>query len=422
MDITIKEIKDKLQKSMMFTMSLSGKELFHSNFIVYLAQQHTSLFNEIMKDINGFFYDPNIQSVHREQSHTDIMFVGDKNKPTLIIENKFKSVPYKAQLRRYVEDVVKASEPKLLLLSLEIPESLGVEDSHIMIDYEHSWQVITYRDFIKRYDEKLPNYLKSYNNPDKEYINGALNDYSSFVKLLLEFIGSFNVNKESVIGKLPICPEEMDSNIRMHDITSKIRFSTLTSFVYNCLRKEIEYIDFEDEKYNNRGMNSEYDNYVFLRSSYEQAGPLMEAVVRINLQDNNYALYIVQIQNATYGRGILYFKNSSDFKKEHKNAWETICSDEKLKKIIGSNLILNKDLKNDENTWKNSHEGIIKPTCAKSNCPNRPTGKAKVNPYYHFNSFIIEKWEMDVNKTVKDLADSITKDIISVYKSAWPRE
>ncbi len=90
-----------------------------------------------------------------------------------------------------------------------------------------------------------------------------------------------------------------------------------------------------------------------------------------------------------------------------------MCSDVQLKTIIGNKLVLNDNLSN--SNWVQGNASIDGPKCATNNYPNCPKGKAKNYPYYHFNSFIIEKWDLDENKTIRDLVDDIVTDVNSIY-------
>ncbi len=122
---SINPIVGNLIGSPMFNLSLSSKELFHSNFFAWLGNN---------PDTNGFFtnvinalvYGLNLQpggnwTVEREDQHFDLC-IKDKNKNQylLIIENKVKSIPIKKQLDDYVQKRVigKNKDTKYLLLTL----------------------------------------------------------------------------------------------------------------------------------------------------------------------------------------------------------------------------------------------------------------------------------------------------------------
>ena len=89
-----------LKTNPIFAMSLSSKELFHSNFWAWLCDRQ----DKGLHYIRIFF--PGIKgysSVEREQKHRDVT-VWDGN-IAYVIENKFKSIPTKEQLLRYQKEI-----------------------------------------------------------------------------------------------------------------------------------------------------------------------------------------------------------------------------------------------------------------------------------------------------------------------------
>ena len=97
----IQQVVSDLKASPLFSLSLSSKELFHSNFLAWLGnndrtkQFFVEVINELVKDLN-------LQStgnwiVEREDHHFDLCIneinkKGKKGKYLLIIENKVKSI------------------------------------------------------------------------------------------------------------------------------------------------------------------------------------------------------------------------------------------------------------------------------------------------------------------------------------------
>lgn len=148
MGIDTESLKN-LKRNAVFQLSLSSKELFHSNFLYWIATSHPDFFNEVLKGLlcNGcgchqsncgisFQYNPEKQIVLREYNHFDfcicerIDLPGDSNteesenrkereiwessilnarpgKVLFVLENKFKSIPYKEQLDEYRNKIEK---------------------------------------------------------------------------------------------------------------------------------------------------------------------------------------------------------------------------------------------------------------------------------------------------------------------------
>lgn len=103
-----------------FHLSLSSKELFHSNFLVWLADYQTALFNEILEHCFGcttFKYKSTDYVALREYKNFDFCIcerdaalVDGIGCIVFVLENKCKSIPYKAQLDEYKEKVEKHND------------------------------------------------------------------------------------------------------------------------------------------------------------------------------------------------------------------------------------------------------------------------------------------------------------------------
>ena len=92
--MNIEQSLDKLKQSPLFAISLSSKELFHSNFWAWLIEYNPEyakvFFDDIVVDSNE-----NLK-VCREEKNRDIT-IHYQNKE-YVIENKLKSMPYINQL------------------------------------------------------------------------------------------------------------------------------------------------------------------------------------------------------------------------------------------------------------------------------------------------------------------------------------
>lgn len=108
----IEEQLQRLNRSPLFAISLSGKELSHSNFWAWLLEQEVEGKHPFIEVFIPDFYQNGCTfiSVEREKKHVDLT-ITYKNKANetevLIIENKIKSIPTKEQLMRYEEELGK---------------------------------------------------------------------------------------------------------------------------------------------------------------------------------------------------------------------------------------------------------------------------------------------------------------------------
>lgn len=124
---TPSNLQAELKKSPMFNLSLSSKELFHSNMLAWIAEDEDTkdLFVEILKlfglkkkdaeDIAKKIRKDEYM-VLREYKNFDLCICEKVDAPNtvkgykegqilLVLENKFKSIPYKAQLLKYQGEV-----------------------------------------------------------------------------------------------------------------------------------------------------------------------------------------------------------------------------------------------------------------------------------------------------------------------------
>lgn len=114
---------ENLKNNPIFQLSLSSKELFHSNFLAWLAEDDNTrcVFNKVMQTWLGnknWEFQPNEMEVKREYNHFDFCVCDklsiDGNDVTgsvqVVLENKFKSIAYTAQLVDYKERTVTLNE------------------------------------------------------------------------------------------------------------------------------------------------------------------------------------------------------------------------------------------------------------------------------------------------------------------------
>lgn len=398
----INSIISRLKQSLMFNLSLSAKELFHSNFLVYLMEQHPNIINDVLSGINGCnFVLTSNHAVFRESSHTDIMVRNGKD-IELIIENKFKSIPYIEQLVKYTNVPGVVSNTKFILLTLYVPASLQCNNGQIIANVRN-WDVLTYNDFINRLKASAANNL-----PSGSFERTAIEAYCIFMKDLMYYIDHFSQPNPFNINSLPISPAE--KQLRMHDITSKIRYDKVAELVFSKIKGQNLNVGFDEAN-----LKAKKSPYIFIDARYEQAGPLLECQVRIDLQNNEYVLYIIQVQNCTYGRGLLFFDNNGNNLPNHARAWQKAIGCGRLKSLLKDRLVLDSSL--NQTNWTSKWQGIG----IWGSVPKEPTGKAQNNPYFHFGSFILEKWDISKSnktvKTVNDLVDQIVGDIAGVYQN-----
>lgn len=215
---------EELKNNVAFQLSLSSKELFHSNFLAWLAEDVATreVFNELLHTCFGVDWDfnPKTMMVKREYKNFDLCIcykLENKNeeKPEneedeeydlkekyipgpiiFVLENKFKSIPYVEQLKKYQDKVREYNEnmtkkkvykeqiksmrqdliekPKYILLSLTD-----------MFRGDNMWTLVTYPKYIAHLSDSIKKFGK------------LPVTYQGFIKSYCEFIDRFSsyINK-----------------------------------------------------------------------------------------------------------------------------------------------------------------------------------------------------------------------------------
>ena len=166
---------ENLKKSPLFNLSLSSKELFHSNFLCWLGESYKKEFGDVFYAfLKGLPQDNDliIKEIHREKDNIDLSFTYS-NKQEIIIENKVKSIAYIEQLKKYSE---KNTEYKnYILLSLSKPVFFNNEDKFIINGTDSNgidavWNFLSYSNLVgmlKTLSEKIQD----------SYHQNIINDY-----------------------------------------------------------------------------------------------------------------------------------------------------------------------------------------------------------------------------------------------------
>ena len=121
----MEEIIKNLNKSTLFRLSLGSKELFHSNFLAWVAENSLAFNQAIFEflDLRECCIKPT--TINREKEHIDLWLeykIG-VNTVNVFIENKVKSLPYRSQLDSYAEKQAKKKnvDNHYIMLSLYRP-------------------------------------------------------------------------------------------------------------------------------------------------------------------------------------------------------------------------------------------------------------------------------------------------------------
>lgn len=207
----IEEQLQRLNRSPLFAISLSGKELSHSNFWAWLLEQEVEGKHPFIEVFIPDFYQNGCTyiSVEREKNHIDLT-ITYKNKANetevLIIENKIKSIPTKEQLMRYEEKLGKQDIPITGILT-GLYATLDIQDLG-------KWSFLSYQEIAKR----IMNIQKLH--ATKDFADYIL-QYAENIEVLYDL---FQNKMEQNKGKYIIGDEDLEK-IRYSDIYVKLKGS-----------------------------------------------------------------------------------------------------------------------------------------------------------------------------------------------------
>lgn len=207
----IEEQLQRLNRSPLFAISLSGKELSHSNFWAWLLEQEVEGKHPFIEVFIPDFYHNGCTfiSVEREKKHVDLT-ITYKNKANetkvLIIENKIKSIPTKEQLMRYEEELGKQN--------LKIAGILTGLYASLDIQNLGKWSFLSYQEIAKR----IMNIQELHATMDfADYIK----QYAEDIEVLYDL---FQSKMEQNKGKYIIGDKDLEK-IRYSDIYVKLKGS-----------------------------------------------------------------------------------------------------------------------------------------------------------------------------------------------------
>ena len=145
-------LKNKIENTLNYQLSLSNLELYHSNLFAVVLGKFGFINHKFFSNVIEIHKKYTDLKVYREKNSIDLTIeVIDEDGEThvIFIENKVKSLPDKNQLVRYSE---KDSSAKGILLSLvepgfDLPESWFRRSYGELIEY--------YNDLLEKVDETL---------------------------------------------------------------------------------------------------------------------------------------------------------------------------------------------------------------------------------------------------------------------------
>lgn len=299
-----------LETSPMFNLSLSSKELFHSNFLywLYIVKDNKEAFCSLLNFI-GITTDNwgNDWKVKREYLNFDLCVIGgnDNNERLLaVIENKVKSIPTAEQLAKYNEKIKNKFEsddiPKILL---------SLTESDINVD---GWRYVSYQKICSKLLDS--SFLSTFDDNEKWIIT----DYAKFVQSLIKLIEEWKSDAEDETNIFLLDYKERESKneeafqdnttpkreissknpdkyrkakeLRIHDLYGKYR----TAILKGILAKKLETNNIDTTKFT-------------AQIAYTNSQPILEVVIK-GISDkadgNEPESFFISIQGQQYRHAI----------------------------------------------------------------------------------------------------------------------
>lgn len=223
------ETIEKLKSSPIFNLSLSSKELFHSNFLYWIGQNYPAEFGELFSEfLNEQPENLRIKEIFREKENIDLSF-NYFNGQEVLIENKVKSVPYIGQLAKYSEK--HTNWKNYILLSLSEPLFFQSQDE-LEINGA-TWYYLSYADLklmLQSIAEKINN----------EYHRKIIIDYCEFISCLIKINEHCKIDEEELFDFHSIKTNQLYReliDIRLHDFYLKKKYELLAFEIYKKLSK-----------------------------------------------------------------------------------------------------------------------------------------------------------------------------------------
>lgn len=302
-----------LQSSPLFHLSLTSKELFHSNFLYWLGVTYRDLFKETFSNLGcrtaawpeGWTVEREYKAAKSISLDLCVKGPGKRGKIYLILENKVKSIPNQQQLNRYVaiRNVAPTCDFILLSLATDFPDK-----DQIDVNSGGKWIVWNYGDLAAALDKALT----SCGGNVRPFHKAILEDYIQMVRGLDGLFGHLTVDDN---GRYCDNVSQVYANLRMDDVYEKVRTSSIVEKLRNRLKKEFpnQTIDIKSElKIEEIGESNEKPlTKVYVDSGYTNKQGVVDAKVKIN---DRYVL-TVQIQGEQYRHAIEWLQSQGNASK-----------------------------------------------------------------------------------------------------------
>lgn len=301
-----KNIVEQLKNNAVFQLSLSSKELFHSNFLYWLSMLPQDKFKSLIVKLAGKnIVWPSDYIVLREEKNYDLCIRkvekddnGDTKETDYVfaLENKVKSIITKKQLDGYHDEIEKANQKYkrknvcaycLLTLATNFPEKDDIKQS--------GWNIVSYSDYAEFLTETyLPNDALS------DVQKMLVKQYCDYITIISD-ANFFNLpNIENSTWSSMSQDSELE-NIRIDDLRQKMAFNLVGLGIIDELRDLTIEINLADKDIwkKKRG--------IFLNFGFANK----RGMLYLSFLEDENTMIRFEIQGDDYKRGIIFRGNAS---------------------------------------------------------------------------------------------------------------
>ena len=203
-------LRNKIENTLNYQLSLSNLELYHSNLFAVVLQKSEYINHKFFSNVIDINKKYTNLKVYREKNSIDLTIeIIDEDGQThvIFIENKVKSLPDENQLIRYSE---KNSSAKGILLSLVEPG----------FDLPDSWFRRSYVELIEYYTDLL--------GKVDETFRLFLIDYIEYIKNVEKFIDKISYGKSYFLEK---SNNKVLDGMRLRSVIEKIHYANLQNMI-----------------------------------------------------------------------------------------------------------------------------------------------------------------------------------------------
>jgi len=239
-ELELNTILEKLEKSPMFHLSLSDKELFHSNMLAWIFVKYPRFFTSLF-DLKE---DVKLISVEREQNNFDLFItykVNENDEKYILIENKVKSIPTQKQLDEYKEKNCKRDKAKFkdktsyILLSFIKPYWFTDKNK---VENWNGWSYLSYQKVAEKFNKSIEDNVAKVLKP---YHKSLIEDYVKYINSLNLIVEYLKISEIYSLQTILLQFQDSKLNNRIFSLIKKWHFELIlnqySESIQNALTK-----------------------------------------------------------------------------------------------------------------------------------------------------------------------------------------